>query len=432
MSKKIGVNEPCPCGSGRKYKKCCRDKENDKSDFDTFRRNVLGKPITGQTPDGQTYIFNPLDIYHTDILDELKDNNNFEEISWYAGLCKKQEILKIANIATTDDYLLKIRADSVLDNMRLHRVMMARKNANRELWNFSNQFDEGEFKEYLSALPDGIKLKCSQISKGYVFSNDANGALMRTSVGDLIIVSESLRHFLFFMNLFFVDFGKPIPLSVRVAALRIAIRVMLQNESMDFELDERGRIPPDIKSLNDYYVKEQLQFVIGHEYGHYYYDHLDRNRLCSCALQYTENSKQYNFYTHSQNQEFEADLASVFMPNYPSAMFDSKVNAGLYFFSYLHLYEKVKEQIYPSVIPIRTHPPAIDRLWNLYEKTKHNLKEIEAAHVQDLVDSILDLEKALEKDISCNYDRYDFYGSVYLAEPNSEWRDKELIDRVDY
>ena len=23
---KIGVNEPCPCGSGKKYKKCCRGK----------------------------------------------------------------------------------------------------------------------------------------------------------------------------------------------------------------------------------------------------------------------------------------------------------------------------------------------------------------------------------------------------------------------
>jgi len=24
---KVGVNEPCPCGSGRKYKKCCREKD---------------------------------------------------------------------------------------------------------------------------------------------------------------------------------------------------------------------------------------------------------------------------------------------------------------------------------------------------------------------------------------------------------------------
>jgi len=23
MSKKVGRNEPCPCGSGKKFKKCC-------------------------------------------------------------------------------------------------------------------------------------------------------------------------------------------------------------------------------------------------------------------------------------------------------------------------------------------------------------------------------------------------------------------------
>lgn len=28
MGKKIGRNEPCPCGSGKKYKKCCGLKES--------------------------------------------------------------------------------------------------------------------------------------------------------------------------------------------------------------------------------------------------------------------------------------------------------------------------------------------------------------------------------------------------------------------
>ncbi|MCL2276473.1 MAG: SEC-C metal-binding domain-containing protein [Treponema sp.] len=28
INRKIGVNEPCPCGSGKKYKKCCKAKEN--------------------------------------------------------------------------------------------------------------------------------------------------------------------------------------------------------------------------------------------------------------------------------------------------------------------------------------------------------------------------------------------------------------------
>ena len=26
-AKKVGPNDPCPCGSGKKYKKCCREKD---------------------------------------------------------------------------------------------------------------------------------------------------------------------------------------------------------------------------------------------------------------------------------------------------------------------------------------------------------------------------------------------------------------------
>ena len=26
---KIGRNDPCPCGSGKKYKRCCIDREDD-------------------------------------------------------------------------------------------------------------------------------------------------------------------------------------------------------------------------------------------------------------------------------------------------------------------------------------------------------------------------------------------------------------------
>ena len=30
---KVGRNRPCPCGSGKKYKKCCLNKENVSSDL---------------------------------------------------------------------------------------------------------------------------------------------------------------------------------------------------------------------------------------------------------------------------------------------------------------------------------------------------------------------------------------------------------------
>ena len=40
MTAKLGRNDPCPCGSGKKYKKCCHDKHKHK----TFKaKNMTGK-----------------------------------------------------------------------------------------------------------------------------------------------------------------------------------------------------------------------------------------------------------------------------------------------------------------------------------------------------------------------------------------------------
>ncbi len=40
MSQRVGRNDPCPCGSGKKYKKCClsKDAENTKTEFKTKYR----------------------------------------------------------------------------------------------------------------------------------------------------------------------------------------------------------------------------------------------------------------------------------------------------------------------------------------------------------------------------------------------------------
>jgi len=34
MTKKVGRNDPCPCGSGKKYKKCCEQKLGGKRKFE--------------------------------------------------------------------------------------------------------------------------------------------------------------------------------------------------------------------------------------------------------------------------------------------------------------------------------------------------------------------------------------------------------------
>lgn len=44
MNQKVGRNDPCPCGSGKKYKKCCENRIGPKK---KFQATVLSSGISG-------------------------------------------------------------------------------------------------------------------------------------------------------------------------------------------------------------------------------------------------------------------------------------------------------------------------------------------------------------------------------------------------
>jgi len=76
---KIGRNEPCPCGSGKKYKKCCLAKEQGKAnrlrDESTVAKTALDW-LSGNFPDGvrtavQTGFYSGLKKAEKQALDEL-------------------------------------------------------------------------------------------------------------------------------------------------------------------------------------------------------------------------------------------------------------------------------------------------------------------------------------------------------------------------
>lgn len=52
MSQKIKRNGPCPCGSGKKFKKCCLTKAKEvlaappEKRLDVILNQILGKPTT--------------------------------------------------------------------------------------------------------------------------------------------------------------------------------------------------------------------------------------------------------------------------------------------------------------------------------------------------------------------------------------------------
>ena len=95
---KIGRNEPCPCGSGKKYKKCCFGKERI-MELKSGEELPLYKTIVSDS-EGSKIIF----------VSRKKPNNNFEFISvlvdeWKMGLkdcygsfnATKSDILNIIN-----------------------------------------------------------------------------------------------------------------------------------------------------------------------------------------------------------------------------------------------------------------------------------------------------------------------------------------------
>lgn len=73
MGKKIGRNDPCPCGSGKKYKYCCYGKERD--DF-SFPEDML----TGTPLDDYMYLYQGIALFANTISQFEKDGKELSEV----------------------------------------------------------------------------------------------------------------------------------------------------------------------------------------------------------------------------------------------------------------------------------------------------------------------------------------------------------------
>jgi len=56
MAEKIGRNDPCPCGSGKKYKKCCEQKLGSKKSLEN--RVISSGGLEGKASKISTNFFN--------------------------------------------------------------------------------------------------------------------------------------------------------------------------------------------------------------------------------------------------------------------------------------------------------------------------------------------------------------------------------------
>ena len=349
---------------------------------------------------------------------------------FYMSLCSHEEIERIFNVSSASDHLLKIRADATVDHIRIYRVFRQRMIDAGESWCFNDYFDSKPFGNYIEHLVDEDYTQAKELTAGFVFCNKPNGQIEKTEFGNVITISESLRYFLYFMNLAILDYGDTdVPQDVRSAAMKIAIRTMLQSEALDFDLDPRGEVPKEVHDSAQYHTDRQLEFVIGHEFAHHFLGHLNDSKLIEGEYLSAQElgEKTHKFFSYAQQDELDADIHAIERPIYTPDMREDLINRALFFFLYLHIYQGVKEQIMPSMGWAKTHPEPIDRFHHMYNHFKDDI-ELDEENLKNLLKLSDVYKESLVEDVAINFESYEFYGSIYLA----QWRGKVLIDRVDF
>lgn len=350
--------------------------------------------------------------------------------SFYYPLCNTGEVERIFDVKSSDDYLLKLRADTALVHMRIYRVIRSKMLRMGDKWNFEEYFNDSPFNNYIRHLADEDITEAENLTAGFVFCNKPNGRIMKTDFGNVITISESLRYFLYFMNLAFLDFEEStVPQNVKSAAIKIAIRTMLQSESLDFDIDPRGEIPEGIHDSAQYHTDRQLEFLAGHEYAHHLLGHLNNNNLIDGQFLSAIDSDDFvhKFFSYAQQEELDADLNALERPVYTPDMKVDMVTRALFFFVYLDIYQSVKDQIMPSFGGAQSHPTPMDRFNYLHQFYKNKI-DLDEDNLEILLNNAKMIKESLTEDVAYNIDSYEFYGSIYLG----EWRGKVLIDRVDF
>lgn len=355
----------------------------------------------------------------------------------YSPILNDKEYERICKVNNADDYFLKMRADLICNHMRLFRVYRNKALKDEKNWSLEKSFSLKPYEMFLTSIDEELEEKCQKVAYGNSFSTDPNGYILATEYGPILTINESLEYFFKYMNLALLTHKEDIPEHIRLNALRIAIRIMLQTESLDFFMDPRGIIPKNIeKSINrvsDY----QFMFIAGHEFSHYLLGHLDDKDTSIKPIYYNifnneEKNSTQKIYNSSQKIELEADLEALRLPQLNIHEYQYLFEGTLIWFFSLELFEFANEIISPSnPYAYKTHPSARDRIDNILENAEkpNDFSEETWNNFKKIVN---DYKEFLREDISVNFDTYEMYGSLYLDEPNTKWRGKKLIDRVDY
>jgi hypothetical protein len=357
---------------------------------------------------------------------EFEDLND-EEAPFYP-LCSKEEIKKIFFPKKSVDYLLKLRAENIINTMRLHRLFISIRKKNSD-WLLSEYINTTHFEEYLSYTSETINKKCLNIPHGLIHINETNGFCQDTPYGNIIVISEALKYFLYYMNLFVLGRQLGVSEEDTTASFWIGIRTMLGTEPLDFELDSRGEIPEKIEKQIQISTNWQLRFIAGHEYAHHYLGHLNKSNIKTVS-KLNNNGKEENLsiYSYSHQNEYDADfnsINSVLNKDYK----DSLAVGAFYFFFFLDLFDTVVDYMNPkSNNSIGSHPNPVDRIWKLNESLNDEVG-IKRNDMETFINSFNPFKKSIiENTLPFKVDEIESYTSTYLPGYKKDFK----YDRLDY
>lgn len=358
----------------------------------------------------------------------------------YLSVCSFEEVERLVAPSDESDYLLRIRADSILSNMRIFRTLQKRANSIKDTeWTLTSQFDDSIFELFKNEVVKKYVSRIDEICYGTIYSDFPNGFIEQTNFGPRIIISEALKFFLYFMNLGFYSFWDDDKIKIltetKGEAIFIGIRTMLLKESFDFELDPRGNVPPEIHQILEQIVDIQLLFIVAHEYAHFLLNHLDDNYLVEKNIFHINSSNQ-NFnpkilkiYTQSQIKEFEADEFAI------EILCGNDINKkkkillySIYIMSYFDMLTSLKGAIKRKQYNKKTHPSPIERREKMMDLGNKIWDDEELKIVKQTIHFSKIAKRKLIKHHSQHPSSLTTYGSFYLT----QWKDKKMIDRVDY
>ena len=353
------------------------------------------------------------------------------------GFCTEEEREREGHPKDCNDYLLRLRAVFIADHTRIWRVFLHLRRMLGNDWSLEKYFSSDAYDCFKSMLSTGNHDKCNNVACGNIYDNNANGLIFSSPFGVLSTYSVSLRYFSIYANLAIGGFEIKVPEHVRINAMRIACRVMLNTEAQDFMFDPRGIIPKDIMEVLQSEWKWHSVFLAGHELSHFILKHVkeeDKEEVGFLKPHFKNDTdyRKINGYRIDQLHEFDADLSALNLVELSEEEYSFYYSAAMNWFSILAIYEGVEDSICPPAGNNQTHPGAIARYTNLLDKARRP-KDFDAKlYYETLPELVSSWRDIMIRDVSERIDIYEMYGSIYLDKPNTLWRGKELIDRVDY